>query len=197
MVFIQFFRSAACAVAFAALILISSGCRPAAAPISISDAPVDRQRMPRTSVPAGPPKPVEELSWKIFDGEEEKIGDLKGKVIVLDFWATYCPPCIEEIPHLRSLQAKYGERGFQVVGLHVGGEEDRPRVPAFKDRLEIDYPLATPEDALVYQLLGDDSRIPQTLVFDRSGKLVEHLVSYDPEIKRQLDAAVEKAVNSE
>ena len=153
--------------------------------------------MPRTSVPAGPPKPVEELSWKVFDGKEEKIGDLKGKVIVLDFWATYCPPCIEEIPHLRSLQAKYGERGFQVIGLHVGGEEDRPRVPAFKNRLEIDYPLATPEDALVYQLLGDDSRIPQTLVFDRSGKLVEHLVSYDAGIKKQLDAAVEKAINSE
>lgn len=177
------------------LIAIGAACRPAAAPVSISGRPVDRQRMPRTSVPAGPPIPTEELAWKIFDGETEKIGDFKGKVIVLDFWATYCPPCIEEIPHLRELQAKYGDRGFQVIGLHVGGEEDRPKVPAFKERLSIDYPLGTPDDQLVYQLLGDDSRIPQTLVFDREGKLVKKLVSYDEEIKRQLDEAVEKAMS--
>ncbi|QQS42849.1 MAG: TlpA family protein disulfide reductase [Acidobacteriota bacterium] len=177
------------------VLMFSAACRPAAAPVSISEKPVEKFRMPRTSVPAGPPKPTEELSWKVFDGPDEKIGDFEGKVLVLDFWATYCPPCIEEIPHLRELQGKYGERGFQVIGLHVGGEEDRPRVPAFKERLSIDYPLATPEDRLVYQLLGDDSRIPQTLVFDRKGKLVVKLVSYDEEIKKQLDAAVEKAIN--
>lgn len=177
------------------VLLLSGACRPAAAPVSISERPVEKYRMPRTSVPAGPPKPTEELSWKVFDGSSEKIGDFKGKVLVLDFWATYCPPCIEEIPHLRELQGKYGDRGFQVIGLHVGGEEDRPRVPAFKERLSIDYPLATPEDRLVYQLLGDDSRIPQTLVFDRKGNLVVKLVSYDEEIKRQLDEAVEKAIN--
>lgn len=152
--------------------------------------------MPRTSVPAGPPKPTEKLAWENFDGGSKNIGDFRGKVLVLDFWATYCPPCIDEIPHLRELQGKYEKRGFQVVGLHVGGDEDRPNVPAFKDRLSIDYPLATPEDALVYQLLGEDSRIPQTLIFDRTGKLVKQLVSYGPEIKKELDQAVEKAVNS-
>ncbi|REJ79342.1 MAG: TlpA family protein disulfide reductase [Acidobacteria bacterium] len=179
----------------ASILVVASGCRPAAAPVSISDRPVEPYRMPRTSIPAGPPKPTAELSWKIFDGEMETIGDFEGKVLVLDFWATYCPPCIEEIPHLRELQGKYGDRGFQVIGLHVGGDEDRPKVPAFKERLSIDYPLATPEDALIYQLLGDDSRIPQTLVFDRKGELVVKLVSYDEEVKRRLDEAVEKAVN--
>jgi thiol-disulfide isomerase/thioredoxin len=194
------FPSKLSATVFVPLVLITvifAACRPAAAPVSISTEPVEPFRMPRTSVPAGPPKPIEELGWKVFDGDTETIGDLKGKVVVLDFWATYCPPCIEEIPHLRSLQAKYKDKGFQVIGLHVGGEEDRPQVPAFKERLNIDYPLATPEDALVYQLLGDDSRIPQTLVFDRNGKLVKKLVAFDEQIKRQLDRAVEEAVNSD
>ena len=191
------FRTALQLTIVSVLLAGSFGCRPAATPVSISDRPIDIRRMPKTSIPAGPPKPMEELAWKIFEGKEQKIGDFEGKVLVLDFWATYCPPCIEEIPHLRELQGKYGERGFQVIGLHVGGEEDRPKVPAFQERLSIDYPLGTPEDALVYQLLGDDSRIPQTLVFDRSGKLVKKLVSYDEEIKRQLDEAVENAVNAE
>lgn len=184
-------------VAAALAVFSFASCRPAAAPVSISSDPVEKERMPPTSVPIGPPKPTEQLGWKVFDGETEKIGDFKGKVIVLDFWATYCPPCIEEIPHLRQLQAKYGDKGFQVIGLHVGGEEDRPKVPAFKERLNIDYPLATPDNSLVYQLLGDDSRIPQTLVFNRKGELVKKLVSFDDQIKRQLDRAVEEAVNSE
>mgnify|MGYP001822597179 CR=1 FL=1 len=178
---------------FTFALLLSAGCRPAAEPVSISKRPISNNRMPRTNLPMPPTKPVEELGWKLIDSDkEEKLGDLRGKVLVLDFWATYCPPCIEEIPHLNELQAKYGEKGFQVIGLHVGGEEDRPRVPAFMERLKIDYPLAYPEDELVYSLLGDDTRIPQTLVFDREGKLVKQFVSYDEEIKKRLDKTIEE-----
>ena len=106
------------------------------------------------------------------------------------FWATYCPPCIKEIPHLNELQAKYGEKGFQIIGLHVGGDDDKPRVPAFIERLKIDYPLAYPEDELTYSLLGTDNRIPQTLIFDREGKLVKKFVSYDENIKKEIDKTI-------
>ena len=176
---------------FTFTLFLTSACRPAAEPISISDTPISRNRMPRTNFPMPPSKPVEQLGWKLIDsGDEEKLGDFEGKVLVLDFWATYCPPCIEEIPHLKELQAKYGDRGFQVIGLHVGGDEDKPRVPAFVERLEIDYPLAYPEDELTYSLLGNDNRIPQTLVFDREGKLVKQFVSYDETIKKGLDETI-------
>jgi len=180
---------------FTFALLIVSSCNRAAAPISISDEPISRNRMPRTNLPMPPSKPVEQMGWKVLDGEFEKLGDFKGKVLVLDFWATYCPPCIEEIPHLKELQAKYGEKGFQVIGLHVGGDEDKPRVPAFVERLKIDYPLATPEDELIYSLLGDDNRIPQTLVFDREGKLVKQFVSYDENIKKAIDETIENIMN--
>ncbi len=177
--------------------LVASACNPAR-PVSVSNTPIDRNRMPRTNLPMPPSKPVEQLGWKIFDSEkEEKFGDLKGKVVILDFWATYCPPCIKAIPHLKELQAKYEDKGLQVIGLHVGGKEDAPRVPDFIERLKIDYPIATPEDELTYSLLGTDNRIPQTLIFDRNGKLVKQFVSYDDEIKKQIDETVEKTVNNE
>jgi cytochrome c-type biogenesis protein len=140
------------------------------------------------------------MSWTTFDGKTnadgntQKLKDLTGKVVILDFWATYCPPCIEEIPHLRELQARYGTENLVVVGLHVGGEDDRPQVPRFVERLNIDYALATPENALITFIFGGDDSIPQTAVFDRSGKLVEKFVGYDETVKNRLDRAIEFAV---
>lgn len=177
---------------FFCLLTFFSGCRPPAKPISISSRPISKTTMPRTNLSNPPAKPVEQLGWKLLNGKDEKLKDLKGKVLVLDFWATYCPPCIEEIPHLKKLQAKYGSKGLQVIGLHVGGDEDKPRIPAFVKRLKIDYPLGYPEDELTYSLLGTDNRIPQTLIFDRDGALVKKFVSYDEKIKKEIDETIAK-----
>jgi thiol-disulfide isomerase/thioredoxin len=147
--------------------------------------------MPRTNLRLPPSKPVEQMGWEVYKTEkQEMLKDFKGKVLVLDFWATYCPPCIKEIPHLKELQAKYGEKGFQVIGLHVGGDEDKPRIPGYVERLKIDYPIAFPEDELIYSLLGDNSVIPQTLIFDTTGKLVKQFEGYDDRIKKDLDDAI-------
>ncbi|NNE68030.1 MAG: TlpA family protein disulfide reductase [Pyrinomonadaceae bacterium] len=176
-------------------IALMAGCQPAAPPVSVSNRPLSNNRMPRTNLPMPPTKPVEKLGWILFDGGEKKLlEEYKGRVLILDFWATYCPPCIEAIPHLRALDKKYGDE-LVVVGLHVGGEDDRPSVAGFKERLTIDYPIATPEDELTYSLLGTDNRIPQTIIFDREGKQVEKFVSYNADIQKRIDLAVEKTVN--
>lgn len=176
-------------------IVFFAACKPAAPPVSVSDRPLSTNRMPRTNLPMPPTKPLEKLGWLLFEGGKKKLmEDYRGKVLILDFWATYCAPCIKGIPHLRELNKKYGE-DLVVIGLHVGGEEDRSLVPSFKSRLEIDYPIATPEDELTYSLLGTDTRIPQTVIFDREGKMVKKFVSYDDEIGKQIDASVEETVN--
>ena len=137
-----------------------------------------------------PTKPVGEMGWTDrTDGNVQKVKDLKGKVVILDFWATYCPPCIEEIPHLMELQAKYGEE-LSVIGLHVGGEEDRPKIPAFLEKLNVAYPLAYPEDALTSYVFGQQTAIPQTAVFDRSGKMVKKITGFDASIKKELDETI-------
>ena len=187
-----------CLIVFAAALF--AACRPAAAPVSIANKPVSINDVPQKGMPFPPSKPLGEMSWTIFDGKtnadggEQKLKDLTGKVVVLDFWATYCPPCIEEIPHLRELQAKYGAENLRVVGLHVGGEDDRPQVPRFVERLNIDYALATPEDALVTFIFGGEDSIPQTAVFDRTGKLIDKFVGYDETVKNRLDQTIESAV---
>jgi hypothetical protein len=96
---------------------------------------------------------------------------------------------------LNSLQAKYGEDKLRVVGLNVGGDEDRPKIPAFVKQLKVSYPVAFPEDDLLAYVSGDDDRIPQTAVFDKNGNLVEKFVGFDPTVQSRLDRAVETAMS--
>lgn len=171
---------------------IFSGCRPAAAPVSVSNKPISINDVPQTNLPLPPKTNVGNLGWTLFDGKTEKLNDYKGKVVILDFWATYCPPCLEEIPHLVKLQNQYAD--LKIVGLHVGGDDDRPKVPAFVEKLKITYALGQPEDDLTAFLLGGSDVIPQTVIFDRAGNPIKRYVGFDEIIKMQIDKAVEEAV---
>ena len=126
----------------------------------------------------------------------QKLGDLKGKAVILDFWATYCAPCKEEIPHLNSLIAKHGPENLHIVGLNVGGDEDRGAIPKFTAITKIDYAIAFPEDELSRVIFSESSVIPQTAVFNRKGDLIKKITGFSPAIQKELDAAVEQALKS-
>src|SRR5918997_5286587 len=96
-------------------------------------------RLPRTALPMPPVaagrttsarfSPTDQArlvsaGWTTEDGQSQRPSDFAGKVLVLDFWATYCPPCRDEVPHLIALQRRYGAQGLHVVGLNVGGAEN-------------------------------------------------------------------------
>jgi len=179
---------------FTIYLLICVGCRFAASPISVSNQPISINNVPQTNLPLPSSNDIEKLGWKTSGGEEKKLSDYRGKVVVLDFWATYCPPCLEEIPHLVNLQNKYRDQDFEVIGLHVGGEEDLPKVPAFIEKLKMNYVLAFPEDKLTNILFGGQTAIPQTFVVDRNGNLVEKFVGYDLRVKNKLEKAIEKSL---
>ncbi|HYP53987.1 MAG TPA: TlpA disulfide reductase family protein, partial [Pyrinomonadaceae bacterium] len=130
----------------------------------------------------------------MLDGRRMSLEDFRGQAIVLDFYATYCPPCREEIPHLNALQRRFKADGLQIVGLNVGGAEDRAKVPGFVEDLKIAYPLGNPDDALVEAFFADDTAIPQTYVFDRQGRLVQRFVGYDSSVPPQLEKAIQTAL---
>ena len=178
-------------IIFAAAAIFVSACQPAAAPVAISNRPVSINDVPQ---PGEPSKPLGDMSWTMMDGNEGQIADHRNKVLILDFWATYCGPCRDEVPHLNSLQAKYGADRLQVIGLNVGGDEDRPKIAPFMKELNATYTVAIPEQALMDYVSKDDDRIPQTAVFDKEGKLVLRLVGYDSRVGDQLDRAVETAL---
>jgi thiol-disulfide isomerase/thioredoxin len=141
-------------------------------------------------------QPVGSGSWTIDKNQRAKLSDYKGKVVLLDFYATWCEPCRVETPHLVRLQNEYGQKGLQVIGLNVGGEEDRDKVPGYAKEFSVQYPLGFPDDDLVTKYLSDNDNIPQSFVFDRNGNLVKRFVGYSPRSGAELDRIVKTTVES-
>jgi thiol-disulfide isomerase/thioredoxin len=187
--------SAACALCAAC------GNAPAPVVVSKTETPTGRA-MPRTSLPM-PPAPTRSSnaanseSFTLMTNERVQLTDYQGKVVVLDFWATYCPPCREEAPHLDALQKKFADQGLVVVGLNVGGPDDRPLIPDFTEKLKLKYTFGFPDPEMTNFYMGSDDRIPQTLVFNRKGRLLKHFVGYDDTLAPELDRTIEKAVTSD
>ena len=155
---------------------------------------------PRTNLPMPPVASSHGSTltpgWTLLSGQRESLADNRGKVLIVDLYATYCGPCIEEIPHLIALQRRHDKQGLRVVGLNVGGEEDRRLVPQFVERLGIHYDLGNPDDDFITALSGGETAIPRTYVFDRQGRLVDFTVGYGPSVARQLDEAVQTALET-
>jgi thiol-disulfide isomerase/thioredoxin len=202
-------RRAAAAVALFALAAAAASCELDGASKKRAEASRNaaaNSRMPRTNLPMPPVSASHGESlpvasggsprgaWTQLDGRRASLEDLRGQVVVLDFWATYCPPCREEIPHLVKLQRQFGPQGFKVIGLNVGGPEDRPKVPEFVRLYGIQYELAEPDPETTRLFLADNSAIPQTFVLDRRGRLIRHFVGYDPEVASELERAVTDAL---
>ena len=110
-------------------------------------------------------------AWELkdLDGKAVKLSDFKGKVVLLNFWATWCPPCREEIPALIALQNQYKDRGLVVIGVAL----DSPgaaKVKAFADRMKINYPVVM-GDAKTLEAYGNFQAIPTTFFIDRAGNV--------------------------
>jgi thiol-disulfide isomerase/thioredoxin len=129
----------------------------------------------------------------LIDSRRRKLSDYQSQVVILDFWATFCPPCLEGTPHLVNLQKKYGPQGLRVVGLNVGGTEDRPKIAGFIQQFSVQYDIGYPDDALIdFYMQGDG--IPQTIVLDRHGRVVQRFLGFNKEIAVQMEEAVKQAL---
>jgi thiol-disulfide isomerase/thioredoxin len=151
---------------------------------------------PSTTFPMPPVKVNPEMGWVLSDGARFRLTDYANKVLVLDFYATWCLPCRQSIPHLAAMQERFGPRGLQVVGLNVGGADDRVKVADFAREMSIQYPLGFPDKALSDFFLSDNQTIPQTFVFARDGQLVKRFVGYEPatgiDLEKTIQTALEK-----
>jgi thiol-disulfide isomerase/thioredoxin len=167
-------------------------------PTSKQPTPVVSNAPTGTTYPMPPTRTASlaKMGWELSDGKRAVFSEYKGKVLILDFYATWCVPCRDSIPHLVGLQKKYDDQGVQVVGLNVGGPEDEELVPAFAKQFGIQYPLARPDEDLVSFLFGGQDAIPQTFVFDRQGQLVQRFVGFGSDTGIYLDSAVETALKT-
>lgn len=122
-------------------------------------------------------------------GEDVSLSDLRGKVVFVNFWATWCPPCRAEIPHFIELVDKYGD-DFTVLGIALDPREF-DKVAPFVDKMGINYPVVLDKKG-VSQLYGGISSIPTTFVVNRDGEVIEQIVGSRP--KEVFEGLVKKAM---
>lgn len=179
--------------------LLTASCNNAPAPVVVNKTETPSGKVPpRTSLPMPPTKPasdsVNAQSFTLMNDQRAKLSDYLGKVVVVDFWATYCPPCRAEAPTLDALQKRFGSKGLMVIGLNVGGPDDRPLIPGFTEGLKLKYTMGFPDPEMTYLFMGNDDTIPQTLVFDRRGRVLRHFVGYDQAVSAELERTVQEAL---
>lgn len=132
--------------------------------------------------------------FTLLDNSHKKLSDYAGQVVILDFYATWCMPCRLETPHLVELQGRYGQRGLRVIGLNVGGPDDRDKVAGFSKEFGIEYTMAFPDAEVPDIYLSDDDTIPQAFVFDRKGRFVKRFISFDETVPAEMESVIRKAL---
>jgi cytochrome c biogenesis protein CcmG/thiol:disulfide interchange protein DsbE len=101
-------------------------------------------------------------------GAKVKLSDLRGKVVLLNFWATWCGPCVIEIPWFETFEQQYKSKGFEVVGVSMD-EDGWPAVKPFVAEHKMNYRVLLGDDSLS-QLYGGLDSLPTTFIIDRDGK---------------------------
>jgi thiol-disulfide isomerase/thioredoxin len=112
-----------------------------------------------------------ELKLKDLFGGEQSLAQYKGRIVVLNFWATYCVPCRKEMPDLSAIQNEFAALGVQVIGASTDEAQDRPKVLQFIKDVKINFPVwlgATAQDTLRF---GVGTALPATVIIDKDGKV--------------------------
>lgn len=114
-----------------------------------------------------------DLTLKDLSGIEQSLGSLKGRIVVLNFWATYCIPCRKEMPDLAVIQNEFAPLGVQVIGVSTDDLDDRSKVLQFVKETKVNFPIWVGGSTDHMVRFGLGAALPGTVVIDRNGRIVK------------------------
>jgi thiol-disulfide isomerase/thioredoxin len=141
------------------------------------------------------PEKVAQAEYKTLEGETTKIENLKGSVLLLNLWATWCGPCRKEMPELVAMENEFKSKGFKVIGFNVD-DETPEQIKPFAEDMKLNYQLAWADENLYRELLkvSKFNGIPQSFLVDRQGHLRGVFLGGSPKVIKEMRENVEKVV---
>ena len=140
------------------------------------------------------PRPAPAFVVEMLKGGDRSLADFRGKLVLVDFWATWCKPCLEIMPRLQKLHSAYAERGFEVLGVSIDEDDNRiKKIDRRVEKLAIAYPIFIDAKEMPAWYQFKVKAIPAMFLLDREGQIVEQWTGkIDPEkveqaVSRQLD----------
>lgn len=137
---------------------------------------------------------------ELIDGTKFKIGDRKGKVLMLNLWGVWCGPCRIEMPHLVEMQDKFRDQGFQVIGLNIGDEDLQPdttdRIQKFAAEMKLNYELARIDNNLTneFNKVARFDGVPISMLIDREGRLRGVFAGAGPKVISRMKEVVPQVI---
>lgn len=137
-----------------------------------------------------------DFSARDIDGRTVKLSTHLGKqAILLNFWQTWCEPCVAEFPHMRKLYEANKDKGFVMFGIAMDGPETVANVPAFAKRNQLNFPVLLDEDSHVAQIYNPKKSAPLSVLIDKSGKIAAIREGYNPGDEEYLARDVAKVLD--
>jgi peroxiredoxin len=136
-----------------------------------------------------------DFSARDVDGKTLRLSDYLGKqAVLLDFWSTYCEPCLAEMPHLRKIYDEQKAKGFVVIAVSMDGPETVADVPSFAKRNGMIFPVVLDEDSHVAQIYNPKKAAPLSVLIDKTGKVYRVREGYNPGDEKLVEADVLKVL---
>ena len=138
---------------------------------------------------------VIELTLKDPFGTEQRLSSLKGRIVILNFWATYCIPCRKEMPDLAAIQNEYAALGVQVIGASADESKDREKVLQFVKETKVNFPIWMGASAADMIRFGLGTALPGTVIIDREGRVAKVIsgVINHADVKKQIESMLATA----
>jgi len=134
-----------------------------------------------------------DFSLEVLDGTTMRLSDLRGKAVMLNFWATWCGPCKIEMPWFVDLQKQYGPQGLQIVGVAMD-DASKEDIAKFAKDMGVNYPILIGKEAVGDQY-GGVNALPETFLISRDGKIVDRIIGLEG--KADIEESIKKALNTQ
>lgn len=146
--------------------------------------------LPSKSPSGGSGQPAPQFSLPNLEGKQIHLNDFANKVVIVDFWATWCGPCREEIPHLNKLYEDYRGKGLEIIGISMDTDEPAS-IKNFTKEFRMEYTVVVGNEG-VAQDFGGLVGYPTTIILDRKGNMVKRFTGFQPSFLLEMEKTIKE-----